>query len=89
MSDILSTRQGSKYSEEDVRRVVSNCSKSRFALQEDPQTGMLQIRANQGHTMQVHTQSPNAIIFLLKIQHKNDSHAQASMVDVEYSSCRR
>ena len=55
VSDILSTRQGSNYSEEDVRRVVSNCSKSRFALQEDPQTGILQIRANQGHTMQVHT----------------------------------
>ena len=55
VSDILSTRQGSKYSEEDVRRVVSNCSKSRFALQEDPKTGILQIRANQGHTMQVYT----------------------------------
>ena len=55
VSDILSTRQGSKYSEEDVRRVVSNCSKSRFTLQEDPKTGILQIRANQGHTMQVHT----------------------------------
>ena len=57
VSDILSTRQGSKYSEGDVRRVVSNCSKSRFTLQEDPQTGILQIRANQGHTMQVHSQN--------------------------------
>ena len=65
-----------------MRRVVSNCSKSRFALQEDPQTGMLQIRANQGHTMQVHSQ----YIFLLKSQHKNDNHAQPSVVDVEYSS---
>ena len=54
VSDILSTRQGSKYSEEDVRRVVSNCSKSRFALQDDPMSGLLQIRANQGHTIQVH-----------------------------------
>ena len=53
--DILSTCQGSKYSEEDVRRVVSNCPKSRFALQEDPQSGVLWIRANQGHTIQVHS----------------------------------
>lgn len=53
VSDILSTRQGSKYSEDDVKRVVANCPKSRFALQEDPKTGLLQIRANQGHTIQV------------------------------------
>jgi RNA:NAD 2'-phosphotransferase (TPT1/KptA family) len=62
VSDILSTRQGSKYSEEDVRRVVSNCSKSRFALQEDPQTGILQIRANQGHTMQVGTKGTTFLL---------------------------
>ena len=55
VSDILSTHQGSKYSEDDVRRVVASCSKNRFALQEDPSTGMLQIRANQGHTIQVLT----------------------------------
>lgn len=54
VSDILSTSQGSKYTEDDVKRVVANCPKSRFALQEDPETGLLQIRANQGHTIQVY-----------------------------------
>ena len=53
VSDILSTRQGSKYTEEDVKRVVTNCPKSRFTLKEDTQSGLL-IRANQGHTIQVH-----------------------------------
>ena len=54
VSDILATRQGSKYTKEDVKRVVANCSKSRFAIREDPVSGLLQIRANQGHTMQVY-----------------------------------
>ena len=60
VSDILSTQQGTKYSEDDVRRVVANCSKNRFALRDDPNTGMLQIRANQGHTIQVYTLPPNS-----------------------------
>ena len=53
VSDILSTPQGSKYTEDDVKGVVANCPKSRFALQEDPRSGLLQIRANQGHSIQV------------------------------------
>ena len=53
VSDILSTPQGSRYTEDDIKRVVASCPKSRFALQEDPMTGLLQIRANQGHSMQV------------------------------------
>ena len=54
MSDILSHGQrASQYSEEDVRRVVANCPKERFKLREDPENGELQIRANQGHSIQV------------------------------------
>lgn len=41
------------FNEDDVRRVVANCPKQRFALREDAETGELQIRANQGHTMKV------------------------------------
>ena len=57
--DILSLQQGRQYSEEDVRRVVGNCPKQRFALREHAQTGQLQIRANQGHSMQVWVMLPS------------------------------
>ena len=52
MSDILALKNGRRYSEDDVRRVVANCSKQRFALRQHPTSGQLQIRANQGHSMQ-------------------------------------
>ena len=51
VSAILSHRRGKQYTEEDVRRVVTNCPKSRFTLMED--AGQLLIRANQGHSIQV------------------------------------
>ncbi len=51
VSAILSHRRGRQHNEEDVRRVVTNCPKSRFALTEI--SGQLLIRANQGHTLQV------------------------------------
>ncbi|XP_064402906.1 tRNA 2'-phosphotransferase 1-like [Halichondria panicea] len=51
VSAILSHRRGKQHTEEDVRRVVTNCPKSRFALTE--MSGQLLIRANQGHTLQV------------------------------------
>ena len=53
VSAILSHRRGKQYNEEDVRRVVANCPKSRFTLKEDADAGQLLIRANQGHSIQV------------------------------------
>lgn len=53
MDDLLKLRQFKKYSEDDVKRVVADNDKKRFALRNDPVTNRLQIRANQGHTMQV------------------------------------
>lgn len=50
MSDILALRKSQRYSENDVIRVVKNSDKQRFALRQAPS---LQIRANQGHSMQV------------------------------------
>ena len=38
---------------EDVQRVVSNNSKQRFALKQEPDTKKTYIRANQGHTIEV------------------------------------
>ena len=53
VSAILSKDRGKSFSTEDVQRVVANCPKQRFALRDDPDTGQLQIRANQGHTVEV------------------------------------
>ena len=52
MSNILSLPEGRDYSQEDVRRVVANSDKQRFALKEE--AGQLWIRANQGHSMEVY-----------------------------------
>lgn len=52
VSAILGLEQDRRHTEEDVRRAVANCPKQRFALREEPSSG-LQIRANQGHTIEV------------------------------------
>lgn len=41
------------YNEQQVRQVVELNDKQRFALRKNSQTGKLQIRANQGHTIKV------------------------------------
>ena len=51
VSDILSLPRGRGFTEEDVRRVVAENDKQRFALQEEGDN--LLIRANQGHSMEV------------------------------------
>ena len=53
VKDILSLKSGQKYTQDDVRRVVSNNAKQRFALVDVPNAPELRIRANQGHSMQV------------------------------------
>ncbi|XP_072887516.1 tRNA 2'-phosphotransferase 1 isoform X2 [Hemitrygon akajei] len=50
---ILQHPQYRRYTVQDVQRVVDTSDKRRFALRTDPATGALQIRANQGHTLQV------------------------------------
>ena len=52
VDDILQLRDAQKndYTLTDVQRVVANCSKQRFTLQNEPHP---QIRANQGHTIHV------------------------------------
>lgn len=70
VSDILLLPDAQKnaYTLEDVRRVVANCPKQRFSLLEGPP---LQIRANQGHSIQIvdldltpitsHTENPTVV----------------------------
>lgn len=53
VSSVLAIRSKEGFTLEDVQRVVDNCPKQRFALREDTSTGELQIRANQGHSMEV------------------------------------
>ena len=60
VSDILQLPQGQRYTEEDVRRVVANNDKQRYALKEEE--GQLWIRANQGHTMEVGTQGAKVLL---------------------------
>lgn len=50
---ILGLPRFSMYSVDDIRNVVKTNDKQRYALREDPITGVLQIRANQGHTVEV------------------------------------
>ncbi|KAM3825016.1 tRNA 2'-phosphotransferase 1 isoform 1-T1 [Vipera latastei] len=51
--EILRLPQFKAWSEEDVKRVVETNEKQRFALGRHPSSGHLQIRANQGHSLQV------------------------------------
>lgn len=53
VDDLLKLRQFQRYSEDDIKRVVADNDKKRFALRNDPETDRLQVRANQGHTMEV------------------------------------
>lgn len=55
--EVLSLHRGKGLFVEDVRRVVANCPKQRFTLRDDPSSGQLQICANQGHSMEVYTES--------------------------------
>lgn len=53
VEDLLSHAQFRPYSLNDVERVVANNDKQRFKLRSHPEDGRLQIRANQGHSVQV------------------------------------
>lgn len=53
VEDVLAHPQFCSYSLEDIQRVVSTNDKQRFKLCSHPVDGRLQIRANQGHSVQV------------------------------------
>lgn len=53
VEDLLAHSQFRSYSLEDVERVVAANDKQRFKLRSHPEDGRLQIRANQGHSVQV------------------------------------
>eukprot|EP00118_Oscarella_pearsei_P006709 m.30803 g.30803 ORF g.30803 m.30803 type:complete len:218 (+) comp31397_c0_seq5:110-763(+) len=55
LDDILALPEFQKngWTGSDVERVVTNNDKQRYALREEPTTGKMQIRANQGHTLPV------------------------------------
>ncbi|KAI4904172.1 hypothetical protein NFI96_013828 [Prochilodus magdalenae] len=53
VDELLAHQQFSSFSLEDLERVVATNDKQRFKLQKHPENGRLQIRANQGHSVQV------------------------------------
>ncbi|KAJ7380030.1 tRNA 2'-phosphotransferase 1 [Desmophyllum pertusum] len=53
VDNLLKLQQFQRYSEDDIKKIVGDNDKQRFALRSDPTTDRLQIRANQGHTMEV------------------------------------
>ncbi|XP_057205281.1 tRNA 2'-phosphotransferase 1 isoform X2 [Triplophysa rosa] len=53
VEDLLAHQQFRSFSLEDVQRVVASNDKQRFKLQAHPDDGRIQIRANQGHSVQV------------------------------------
>ncbi|XP_006813535.1 tRNA 2'-phosphotransferase 1-like [Saccoglossus kowalevskii] len=53
VEDLLHHQHFRGYTVEDVERVVKNNDKQRFSLRNHPESKLLQIRANQGHTVKV------------------------------------
>ncbi|XP_047209560.1 tRNA 2'-phosphotransferase 1 isoform X2 [Girardinichthys multiradiatus] len=53
VEDLLAHQQFHLYTLEDIERVVATNDKQRFKLRSHPEDGRLQIRANQGHSVQV------------------------------------
>lgn len=53
VEDILKHKHFKKYKIQDVEEVVANNEKQRFSIRLCPVTNKLQIRANQGHSLQV------------------------------------
>ncbi|KAK3535865.1 hypothetical protein QTP70_021164 [Hemibagrus guttatus] len=62
VDELLTHGQYSSFSLEDVERVVATNEKQRFKLQNHPENGRLQIRANQGHTVQVKDLELTAVV---------------------------
>ena len=54
MDSILQKPQFSKFTAEDIQSVAASNDKQRFHLETDADTGRLKIRANQGHSLEVH-----------------------------------
>lgn len=54
VEDLLQQRQLHGMTVEDLHAVVENNNKKRFHMEQDPATGQLWIRANQGHSFEVH-----------------------------------
>lgn len=76
VDSVLNLPKFKHYTVAQVQEVVRLNDKQRFALRIDPETGALQIRANQGHTIEVQTSAigiPSAIITRVGYWHQRDS----------------
>ncbi|XP_053361686.1 tRNA 2'-phosphotransferase 1 [Clarias gariepinus] len=62
VDELLAHGQFRSFALEDVERVATTNDKQRFKLQNHPESGRLQIRANQGHTVQVEDLELTAVV---------------------------
>ncbi|KAL6480460.1 hypothetical protein MHYP_G00114930 [Metynnis hypsauchen] len=62
VDELLAHQQLSSFSLEDLERVVATNDKQRFKVQNHPESGRLQIRANQGHSVQVEDLELRAVV---------------------------
>ncbi|KAK1804433.1 hypothetical protein P4O66_020449 [Electrophorus voltai] len=62
VDELLRHQQFRSFSLEDLERVVTTNDKRRFKLQNHPESGRLQIRANQGHSVQVEDLELKAVV---------------------------
>ena len=53
LDDVMSLPNFKRYSLDKVKEIVSSNDKQRFSIRPHPASGRLQIRANQGHSIQV------------------------------------
>lgn len=60
VAEVLRLPQFKPWSVADVQRVVDTNDKQRFCLRPDPSRGHLQIRANQGHSLEVREKGKKA-----------------------------
>lgn len=67
VAQILQHKSFRSYTALDIERVVSNNNKQRFKLRTHPQTNVLEIKATQGHSLNV---SDAELIPLLEVRYK-------------------
>lgn len=69
VEELLAHQQFRSFSVEDVERVVATDDKQRFKLCNHTENGRLQIRANQGHSVQVSVVQKSRKVYSLNLRY--------------------
>ncbi len=84
VDDVLKIDKFRRYTLRDVEAVVENNDKKRFAMRRCPETGNWQVRANQGHTIQVRECGMHDFRLFLKFRKGSTTCEQLRHDKVEY-----